>query len=161
MRLLIVLGVLAVATRGVAGTADYYENARFGFSIDVPDAVAGDKTESDNSDGATFHSGDGKAELRVWGSNILDGGFAEAVEQDTKFSEDDGWTISYRKRSGKLWAAYSGSRQGRVFYERVIPACRGGATARYRLEYPQASRHAWDAAIRILNASLRARGRCL
>jgi hypothetical protein len=156
MRLPVALAVLAFSTPGFAGATSHYENARFGFSIDIPDVVASDRTESDNGDGVTFHSKDGQAELRVWGSFLTEGGFADVVKATAAFEEADGWLITYRKSAGVRWAVYSGNRRDRIVYARAIPTCTGQAVANFRLEYTKAAKSKFDVALHILNDSLAA-----
>jgi hypothetical protein len=147
---------LAAAVPTVAGAPERYVNARFGYSIDIPAAIAGSRTDSENGDGATFHAKDGSAELRVWGSFLTDGGFADAVKERAALEEAGGWLITYRKSAGVRWAVYSGNKGDRIFYARAIPACAGDATAYFRLEYPKASTSKYDAALHMLNGSLAA-----
>ncbi len=82
MRLLICLMLIApcrsvaapVASRLLATDWGQYDNARFGYTIDVPPGVRVGK-EADNGDGRAFRGGASK--LLVWGGNITEDSFEE------------------------------------------------------------------------------------
>ncbi len=163
MRLSLGLAALFLVGNVISAAAqDNYANARFGFSAAIPTIVSFDKTESDNGDGVAFHSEDGTAELRVWGSNLIEADLASEARADLQFAKQDGWAVSYAGgKYGRKFAVFSGSKGGRIMYERMVSTCNGQATAHYRIEYPTADKLKYDAAIRSLNASLKAgKGSC-
>ncbi len=150
---------LTLALISVAAAAGVrYENARFGYVVEVP-AGFSEITEADNSDGGTARAAAGNAELAVWGANLLDDTFAEDVRSRIASDEADGWSVSYRtvRRAGASW---SGAKGGRVAYARAIPGCDGQA-AYVRLEYDRAAAKGYDPIVRRLVARFRATGRCL
>ena len=121
--------------------AGYYENARFGYAVEIP-AGFSKVVEADNSDGGTARSADGKAELAVWGANLLDETFDWDVASRIAADATDGWSISYKAvKAGS--ASWSGSKGGRVAYSRAIRACAGQA-AYFRIEYDRAAARAID-----------------
>ncbi len=84
----------------------HFESARFGFSVDIPAGFI-EQPPPENGDGATFVSPDGTAELKVWGSNLLD----QTLKSDSAFRREaeteEGWRITYSPIK-KSWYAYSG-----------------------------------------------------
>jgi hypothetical protein len=145
--------------------AEPYANAKYGFSITVPDTVAVDQKESDAGDGISSHSADGQAQFIAYGQFLLDSGgnkltFAEKTKESEKSEASDGWKILYRKSKGNAWAVFSGQKNDRIFYARAIAGCHGQSFAIYRLEYPVNQKAAYDLAIKTLNASLIDGGGC-
>ena len=132
-----------------------YGNARFGFFIDVPAQFPVVDPEPENGDGRAFHTADKTADLTASGAWI-DGSFAATVEEYKGFEKQDGWTVTYESKVAAAGASYSGKKGDRVFYARMIASCSGQAHAGYRLEYPAADAAKYDAAIKTLNASLKA-----
>jgi hypothetical protein len=141
--------VLAALTLFVlAGTAlsadgwTRYLNPRYGYGIDIPPGFT-PISESDNSDGGTSRSADGRAELAVWGANLLVDTLPSDVQSRIHSSEDDGWRIAYSKLTGK-WASWSGEREGRIFYARAVQLCEDDQAGYFQLEYPASEREAFD-----------------
>lgn len=70
-------GYLAMSDNAGAGPAEsefsmlQYENARFGYVVSYPDLFEA-QIESDNGDGITLMSADGKVELLIWGQYNLE-----------------------------------------------------------------------------------------
>lgn len=130
MRLLLALIAALVLSPVLADDWGQYENARFGYVIDVPPGFA-QGPESDNGDGRGFR--DGASRLAVWGGNIVEGDFESAVAAAMQFVEGDGWALTYRSVTPS-WASYSGIQGKRVLYERMVATC-DGQYAAFRLEY--------------------------
>ena len=133
-----------------------YANPRFGVTIDVPPGFLNDVPEPENGDGLTFHSADGKAELLVWGNNLVDGDFAADGMSRLQGETDDGWGVSYHRVSGKEWNVFSGSKGGRIMYARSIASCQGTQALHFRIEYPEAQKKEYDAIVKRLGKSLKA-----
>jgi hypothetical protein len=151
---LTVLALLMMA--GGTASAETYANARYDFSVDVPGDLSVADPESASGDGRSFRSPDNSAELVVFGGWIVEGGFATEVQARQKFETEEGWKITYASKPGKEGSSYSGAKENRIFYARIIPRCGDGGYAMYRLEYPAAEKEKYDAAINQLNASLKA-----
>lgn len=147
---------LAATAQAVAGDWKPYGNARYNYWIDVPSDFSA-MEESANGDGGTAQSPDGRARLAVWGSHPSEGGFANDVIWRVGQEESEGWSVAY-KRQKSSWAAWSGSKGDRVYYERAIPVC-NGAVAYFRLEYDKAQAKVFDPVIARLVKSLRG-GHC-
>jgi hypothetical protein len=144
------LGVLATAA--VADDWGRYANARYGYAIDVPpDFVA--QGESDNGDGQVFKTP--TATLTVYGSNIVEGDFEDAVKQREAWAESDGWAIIYQV-SAPTKASYSGKRGGRILYARLIALCGGSQFAAFELIYSAADLVTFDPIVARLVRSLQA-----
>lgn len=134
-----------------------YTNPRFGFALAIPPGFVLAQ-ESDNGDGATFRSNDARAELLVFGTNIVDGDFSGEVRQRIGWDSNDGWAISYEKIT-KGWASYSGARGPEILYVRGILLCDGSA-GYFHLRYPQAALKTFDPLIGQMVKSLRPAGGC-
>ena len=157
MRRLIVLAtfgafLLAVAA-GAAEGWGHYANGRFAYEIDVPPGFS-EIVEPDNGDGGIAKSGDGEAELRVWGSYILDGDFRDEAARRLADDRSEGWSISYQAHKDD-WASWSGTRGSRLVYQRAIEGC-DGAAAYFRLDYPAEQAALYDGVVLRLVKSLRA-----
>lgn len=132
----------------------HFENARFGFSIDVPAGFI----ESDppaNSDGATFTSPDASAELRVWGAYLVDTTLRKDAAQRRQWEADAGWKISYAPLK-KGWFIYSGTKGQRIVYAKGVSACGGDVALYFRIEYPKPEKIHYDALVTRLSHSLKA-----
>lgn len=156
MRSITFLMALLAAGPALAAEGARYENARFGYAIDVPADFAG-QGESANGDGQVFRAGDGTQKLSVWGGRIIEGSFESAVLAAIGFAGEDGWTISY-ERVTPSWASFSGTRNGIILYARTIALCEGAQYATYWLEYPERDQRRLEPVIGRLSASLRETG---
>lgn len=130
MRALLLSILIALASPALAEEWRSYENARFGYAIDVPPSFEWSR-EADNGDGRDFR--DGATKLAVWGGNITEGDFERAVTAARDFVSAEGWGISYEATTPS-WASYSGSQAKRILYQRMIALC-DGRYAAFRLEY--------------------------
>jgi hypothetical protein len=129
-----------------------YGNARYGYWIDIPPGFS-TVSESSNGDGGVSRSGDGKAELRIWGGYRTEGDFEHEIGWRIDQDRLDGWTVSYQRRNAR-WASWSGLQRGRIFYERAIPVC-GDGVSYFRLEYGKDQRKTFDPLVNRLVTSLR------
>ena len=154
--LLIALALIAFTAPAVASDWKPYGNARFQYWIDIPPGFTRLK-ESENGDGGVSSSSDDRAKLSVWAGYPTEGSFAAAVGWRIDQDRSNGWTIPYRKQQTN-WAAWSGIKGDRIFYERAIPVC-DDATAHFRLEYDKERKKAFDPIVSRLVKSLRS-GRC-
>lgn len=158
LALLLLVGV-AVAVQ--AGAGKLFGNARFGYFISIPAEFSVADPEPENGDGREFHTPDKSGDLAVFGSFLTDGDFATEIKTRVGYETQDGWNVTYQSAASSKAASYSGSKGERIFYARVIPSCDGDAIASYRLEYPFAQKAHYEAAIKALNATLRAgKGSC-
>lgn len=155
MKLLPALLFGAMAGAAFAAERSHYENARFGYMIDIPAGFSG-SGEASNGDGQVFRSTDGTQLLRVYGGNLLEQDFESSVQAAMGYAEEAGWSLSYQ-RVTPSWASYSGIRNGQVLYARAIPLCDRQQFAAFELEYPEAEidvmREAVDRLITTLKAT--------
>ena len=153
MRALIFLALMLIASPALAQFWGHYENARFGYEIDVPPDFVG-QGESDNDDGQVFLRLGAEQALTAWGGHLLDT-FETEVGDRLAAVSDENWAISYQA-STPQWAVLSGQRDHRIVYQRMIALCDGGSYAAYRLEYNIRDLAAMDAVIDGLNRSFAA-----
>jgi hypothetical protein len=152
-----VLALFLLSASAIAADWSSYANARFGATIDIPPGFMNDVPEPENGDGLTFHSADGKAELLVWGNNLVDADFNQDVAARLKSDMEDGWNISYVAGvNGSGWQVYSGTREGRLLYAKSISSCKDTQALHFRLEYPEAQENDFDPVVERLAKSLKA-----
>ena len=157
-------GLMFLAAFGLA-EAKPYSNAKYGFSLDVPPAISSGWEEPDAGDGVRSHSADGKADFLAWAGFLLDENgekvkFATEIKDRLKSEAGSGSKIAYQKVDAKGWAAFSSVTGETILYERDILACKGGAIASYRLQYPKARKAEFDPVIKALNESFIDNGGC-
>ena len=134
-----------------------YGNARFGYWIDIPPGFSS-IDEAENGDGGTSTSADGKTQMSVWGSHILEGDFATEVGSRIELSTASGWKITYQKKTHD-WASWSGTKGNRVMYQRAILLCDEKA-AYFNLEYDLAAISDLDPIVTRLVSSLKPGSEC-
>jgi hypothetical protein len=155
MRRLLLLCLFLIASPALAQFWGHYENAGFGYEIDVPPDFVG-QGESDNGDGQVFLRLGADQALTVWGGHLLDT-FEGEVAERLGYASADNWAITYRA-STPQWAVFSGQRDHRIFYQRMIALCDGAGYAAYRVEYNIRDLAAMDAVVEGLNKSFVAAG---
>jgi len=155
MRALVVLAFLLLAYPAQAQFWEHYANVRFGYEIDVPPDFVG-QGESSNGDGQIFYRPGTQQELTVWGGHLLDT-FEQEVANRLTDANAENWAISYQA-STPQWAVFSGQRDHRIVYQRMIALCDGAGYAAYRVEYNIRDLAAMDAVIDGLNRSFVAEG---
>jgi hypothetical protein len=151
MRRAVLAALLLVFSAGAGLSAEAwnrYVNARYGYGIDIP-AGFSRISEAANGDGGVSRSADGKAELSVWGANLLLDTLRSDVEGRIQSASDDGWEIGYKKITQR-WASWSGTRDGRIFYARAIALCADDQAGYFRIEYPEEQRDDFDAIVKRL-----------
>ena len=149
----VLVGVGLVVTSLSASANDWerYDNPRFAYAIDIPPGFSA-VAEAENSDGGVSTSGDGNAELRMWGAYLVDRDFKSDVSDRVQSDSSQGWDISYDRRTAKS-ASWSGSKDGRIFYARAMTGC-DDAVIYFRLEYDRSQLKAYDAIVGRMAKSL-------
>ncbi|WP_217570834.1 hypothetical protein [Mesorhizobium sp. GbtcB19] len=96
-----------------------YVNARFSTVCTFPDQIfTKQMPEPENGDGLEWRSIDG-ASVACYGSyNTLDA-TPESLVEEKKASPEPGEKVTYSK-TGKNWAALSGTKGDNIFYERSV-----------------------------------------
>jgi hypothetical protein len=153
IHLALFLALLALPA-AAAGAWQSYENARYGYSIDVPDGFTWGR-EADNGDGLTFTSPDGRQTLAVFGGMVTEADFESEIRAGLQLIREDGWALSY-ERVTPTWASFSGTRNGMIRYVRVIALCGGAQLASFYYEYPKALLKDADPVVEHLVRSLKA-----
>jgi hypothetical protein len=129
-----------------------YVNPRFGYAITIPPSF-GPIREAENGDGGVAQSPLGHAELAAWGANLSERGFRDEAAFRRADDRNEGWRITYI-RTTPTFAVLSGTRNGRIAYQRGMPGCDGQAVF-YRLEYDAAAKERFDPIIAGLTRSFR------
>jgi hypothetical protein len=150
MRALICLLALVLAAPASATDWGQYDNARFGYTIDVPPGFEWGR-EADNGDGRAFR--DGASKLLVWGGNITERDFEGEAAAAKGYAAADGWTITYDAATPS-WASFSGTQGQRILYQRMVAGCDGHYAA-FRLEYSAIEMSALDPVVNRLVQSLK------
>ena len=133
MRTLILIVFALLSSPAIAQGWERYDNARFGYSMDVPPVFAG-SGESDNGDGESFYNPSGAQGLVVWGAGLV-GDFEGEVSSAMDYAiAENGWNITYQAVTPR-WASFSGITNGRVLYQRMVLLCDGTSYAAFRAEY--------------------------
>jgi hypothetical protein len=156
MRALLLALVVLLPIAAIAADWGHYENARFGYGVDVPAGFIG-RGEADNGDGQVFAGPAGDV-MRVYGGNNIAATFEASVAAAMGYAVDAGWALSYQ-RVTPTWASYSGTRNGRILYARAIALCGGQQFASFELEYPQRELEPMNSVVEHLVRSLKAAGR--
>ncbi|MEZ5839465.1 MAG: hypothetical protein R3D02_03210 [Hyphomicrobiales bacterium] len=148
---------------GFAGAAERwtrYENARYGYAIDVPVDLFAMGPAPENNDGRDFDGVDGASHLAVWGSfNALE----LSVEGYADFLADDpDTTVTYRVVRDH-WLVLSGYRRGdfagggeRIFYTKAVFSGDLSTVSHFDMTYAKAAKRRFDPVIRRLSESLTA-----
>ena len=129
------IGLVLLATVGFAGICkaaddrwNTYGNARYGFHVCYPPALK-PQGESDNGDGNTFKSADGKLIVRAYASYGIEpeGGpkaMAEAFHMSVDEARKQGYKVSYQMLKPTLFAlsgiADAGTPKARVIYQKTF-----------------------------------------
>lgn len=124
---------------GIAQRVVYktYTNARYRYSISYPPGLLAPQGEADNGDGQAFRSKDGSAEMRVYGSQDLGGGLAEAYRE-----AQAGKTVTYKTMKGN-WFVVSGRDGGKIFYRKTM--MKDDVLKTFSIEYDESQRAVYDA----------------
>jgi len=145
-RFLLVLVFLAPVAAGTALAADWqtYRNVRFGFAVDYPADLLVMKPPPVNGDGRAFHVPGRRIEVAASAShNVLDDTIGRLYTK--ALAEFGPANVSYHRR-GDSFFVVSGISQGRVFYEYVQIARKGGGdyVGRLRILYPPGEKAVMD-----------------
>lgn len=152
LALTVAIGICA--SIGVAAAKDQwatYMNPRFGTIADYPASIFTVRDrEPENGDGQSFHSGDGQAQLSIYGSYNTEG---ETPRQYLERLAEQG--VSYKHTTARYYVV-SGTRADQLFYQRCnfhkgsddILNC-------FTLTYPARDKSLWDPIVTRISKSLR------
>jgi hypothetical protein len=150
----IVLALILALFAAPTLAQERYDNARFGYGIDIPAAYAG-QGESANGDGQAFRKS-GTAELLVWGG-YLTGAFEDEAGMAMRAAEADAWNITGQATTPR-WAEFSAIKGIRILYQRLVLLCDAASYAAFRLDYLASDSAQMEADINRLTRSLRGDG---
>lgn len=140
-----------LSTPAAAMDSQRYENARFGYMLDVPT----DFTETGDygvGRGKTYIAGPGVS-VSVFGAE--DGAFEDAFAWLVAEKETQGFGLE-STTSTPTWASYTGRSVSRVAQLRAVATCAGTALAVMEVFYPTARRAELEPVVERLTQSLRA-----
>lgn len=130
-----------------------YVNARFGTGCTFPDEIFSiTEAEPDNGDGQEWSAPDG-ASLTCSGIYNIDNETPKGFVAGEKANTGPGYKLTYSK-TGKDWAALSGLKGDKVFYERRLFG-KDGVIRTVWIEYPVALKAKYDPLVSAIAASLR------
>jgi hypothetical protein len=133
-----------------------YMNPRFGTIADYPASIFTVRDPPpENGDGQSFRSGDGRAQLSIYGAYNAEG---DTPQRYLAKLADEG--VSYRRTTARTYVI-SGTRMDQLFYERCnFQEGKSDIINCFSVTYPAAEKVAWDPIVTRLSKSLRAgRGR--
>jgi hypothetical protein len=114
-----ILSLSTIMTSTALAKPFTYLNARFGQSCTFPDDIFSKAMpEPENGDGQQWLSADG-ASLTCSGIYNVDGDTPQGFIDAEKASTEPGYKVTYGK-AGKNWAVLSGTKDGKIFYERRL-----------------------------------------
>ncbi|TPI22933.1 hypothetical protein [Mesorhizobium sp. B4-1-1] len=148
-----ILSLSTIMTTAATAKPFTYVNARFGQSCTFPDEIF-DKPmpEPENGDGQQWLSADG-ASLTCSGIYNVDNDTPQGFVVQEKASTGPGYKITYSK-TGKNWALLSGTKDGRIFYERRLFG-KDDVIRTVWIEYPAALKAKYDPLVGAVANSLR------
>lgn len=117
---------------------------RYGFSTELPsDFIQQDP--SDNRDGLTFTSADGRSEVRIYGSNNLESKTPQAIRDDfASYARADGGVVTFQTidTKGVTVTGTIAAGEQQIFYYRIFVGPGSINVAYWR--YPTAQKDAYD-----------------
>ena len=159
VRLLLAAGLLGLAVPGVAaqeqGGFATYRNERHGFSLSYPAGTFAALPPPANDQGRVFVSRDGNARLLAGALSNADGVNLRDYRMLVLKQSYGGADIDYAP-VGATWFVLSGTRDGVMFYERVIFTCGGRLINSWAMLYPAAERRVYDRIVEQVARSYRA-----
>jgi hypothetical protein len=139
----VILLAIATAQPLVVSAGDHvyksYANARFSYSISYPADLLIPQGEAANGDGQTFRAQDGRAEMRVWGQNNVNGETLRAAFTRTVTEWGDG--VNYKVIKGD-WFVVSALVNGKIHYQKTM--LRRGVFKTFLIEYDATHRATYD-----------------
>jgi len=134
-----------------------YVNERFGTSLEIPlQLFEPVEPRPENGDGREFRAQDG-ARLLVYGTYApfaILSGFEEYKSNLLSEAKHRGLGVTY-ETSGKGWLVFSGLAGTNVVYTKVVEGCE--AAHEFTIEYPAASKAAYDRVVTRLSRTLSCR----
>lgn len=153
MRFALILLLSLFALPALAQGWGHYDNARFGYGLDIPPGFVG-QGESGNGDGQAFALAGKPIALLVWGGLLAMTDFEGEVAARLRDDAQAGWSLTYQAVTPR-WASWSGQKGSRILYRRLVALCDGASYGAFSAEYSIADRVMMDAAVERMAGSLR------
>lgn len=148
MRRLTTLLLLAALTLMVAAEASYH-NARYGFSVKIPQGFSRGE-EPANGDGCILTSSDGRAQVRLYGSNNIENLTLKQAHQ--RALQELPGKPAYQA-SGKKWFVVSWKYEGTIHYRKTFVG--PGSTDTLWFQYPEPLAKKYNPVTKAFEASFR------
>lgn len=132
MRILLLIVFALFAGPALAQEGEHYDNARFGFGINIPPGFS-IQGASDNADGQEYAAKGKAINLMVWGGNLT-ADFESETGDAMEYSEEAGWNVTFQAVTPR-WASFSAIQGFRVLYQRMVLLCDSQSYAAFRAEY--------------------------
>ncbi|MBZ9847778.1 hypothetical protein LB565_07230 [Mesorhizobium sp. CA14] len=148
-----ILSLSTIMTTTATAKPFTYVNARFGQSCTFPDDIFDQPMpEPENGDGQQWLSADG-ASLTCSGIYNVDNDTPKGFVDEEKARTEPNYKVTYSK-TGKNWAVLSGTKDGKIFYERRLFG-KDDVVRTIWIEYPAALKAKYDALAGSIAKSLR------
>jgi hypothetical protein len=129
------------------GTAwSNYTNERFGFTLSYPSSVFRPQPPSDNGDGQTFLTDDGRAKVVVY-ATLNDEKFSPQQYRKTILKEFGGYDQMDYSPSGRTWFVLSGFRGDAIYYQKVMFSCGNRVISALSVTFPRAEKKFYEGLI--------------
>ncbi|MCS6885472.1 MAG: hypothetical protein RMM17_02400 [Acidobacteriota bacterium] len=147
--LLIAASLYAVEAHAQSNDYRIYYNNRFGYSIEYPANLLIPQGESDNGDGQTFLSPDGKSKAIVYaGYDVLGESLTQLYNRDLKSRKG----VTYKLLRQNFFVI-SGIEDDQVFYRKTF--CKKNIIYTFEISYPAAEKPTYDAVTTKMSKSFR------
>jgi len=124
-----------------------YTNVRYSYSIAYPLGILIPQGEATNSDGQIFRSKDGRAEMRVFGSQRLDRSLSDEFS-----AAQENRNVTYKVMKKDMFVV-SGTADGKIFYQKTL--LRGDVFKTFMIEYDEGARATYDSIAARVSQSFR------
>jgi hypothetical protein len=151
MRIILTLIFALLALPAFAQSWDRYDNARFGYGVDIPPGFS-IQGESDNGDGVTYAAAGRPTYLVIWGGH-LSSDFETETAQRMAWDADEAWNVTYQATTPR-WASWSAIKGSRILYQHMVQLCDATSYAAFRAEYSVTDTAVMDGAIERMVGSL-------
>jgi hypothetical protein len=126
-----------------------YKNPRFGYALSYPSSVFKPQPPSENGDGQTFLTDDGRAKIVVY-ATVNDERFSPQDYRKTILSEFGGYDQMDYSPSGKTWFVLSGFRGDNIYYQKVMFSCGGRVINALSVTFPRVEKKFYEGLIEVM-----------
>ncbi len=141
--LLSLVGVATASDRPADPGYRIYTNERFGFHLRYPAQAFTAQPESENGDGRTFVTPDGRAKIVTYGASN-DDNFTPLSYRKTLMANYGGYDMLDYQPIGKTWFVLSGYRGNMIYYEKVMFSCGNRVINVLAVNYPKEEKTHYD-----------------